>query len=399
VSQDFEQTAWAWVEHVRNGGTTPWLTWARTRSSTAASAGSARTGPHLPGAAELELVRRLGERHADSGGVLDFPALADLVLRHSGPGRGMGQLPLLWPEAAGRARGVGPPPTDPAQVPVDELLRVAVGALAALLVSSPPPPPLPRAPRRWPWSPQLRLAGAPLTTAAVRASLAAAGHAEGGFRPVVLLFAEPFDVHLGQVWSARVQRGAPVRWDTFVTRWAGSDVLPPAADVAAHAAYWAGRVGPDKVHVVVDADDAAAARIAAEVLGLRVGDATGRAVLEHLSPTATDLLRRLNRVLNVRVADDTRPALLRAATTLLRGEPGDPLAVPPRHLGWARERADRTAENLRAGGYAVHGDLTRIGPRQEGGVSHPRRRLVLDLGTDAVLALARSGAGHGREER
>ena len=46
--------AWSWVEHLRSGGTTPWAEWVREPAAPA----DVPRGP-LPGAAQLELVRRL----------------------------------------------------------------------------------------------------------------------------------------------------------------------------------------------------------------------------------------------------------------------------------------------------------------------------------------------------
>ena len=210
--------AWSWVEHLRAGGTTPWADWSRAPSA----AGTVdRPGP-LPGAGQLELVRRLALRYAVSPGSLSpvaFAALADRALRRSGPGRGLPELPLLLP-GADPASAVGAPPADPGRLPVDELVRLGVGLLADLVVEAGPRPPATVHRRRLVARHAFHLAGAPVTTSGVRASLAAAGRLEGGWSPEVVLLAAPLDEHLAQVWSARVQNGAPVRWDAFAGRWA-----------------------------------------------------------------------------------------------------------------------------------------------------------------------------------
>ncbi len=218
----------------------------------------------------------------------------------------------------------------------------------------------------------------------MRSALAAAGHVEGGRRPEVVLLAEPLDVLLAQIWSTRVQHGAPVRWVTFAGRWARRDQLPPSADLATIAAFWAGRVGPGRVHVVAGPD---ARRTTAAILGLRTADPVPPVVPRSLSPAAVDVLRRLNRVLNVRFPDDVRSAHLRHVAGLLPEDPAPALAVPRRHRGWLDDRARRVADDLRAGGYAVHGDLAGLAPRHVG-APHPRRDDVLTLVLDTCLRVA-----------
>jgi hypothetical protein len=386
----FEPTAWSWVEHVRQGGCLPWISWVH--SHPAFSEATPR-GP-LPGAAQLEFVRRLAAR-LDGAGVPEFARLADVVLDSSGPGRGLPQLPLLWPSVA-HSPQVGAPPTDPALVPDDELIRVGVGALADALQRAPRRPNRPgRRPRRMLWSKQFRLAGAPTTVASVRASLAAAGHAEGGVSPEVLLFVPPFDALMAQVWSARVQRGVPIRWGTFTGKWVTRGGLPPAADLPALAAHWRDRVGPDHVHLVAFEADEPARRTAAEILGLRTRDPVAPA-LDTLSAAGVDVVRRVNRLLNVRLPPVQHQALLRRLTPLLTDPAPDAaqprLAVPEPHVDWAQDSARRITSALGGQGYAVHGDLDRIVNRlseaRSGAATHPRRRDVLNLVLDACVSAA-----------
>jgi hypothetical protein len=391
----FDPTAWSWVEHLRAGGSTPWLAWADAEHRRPVDPGAV-----LPGAAQLEVVRRLAERRSRTGAAVDFPGLADLVLQRSVPGRGMGRLPLLWPtdEAGGgdHHHGVGAPPVDPARVPTDELIRVAVGAFAGLLQQGGwPEPPPPRAPRRWPWSRPFRLAGAPVTAAWASAGFRAAGHPEGGWRPHVVLFVPPFDVLLSQVWSARVQRGASVRWRTFLGVWAGRSALPPAADVTAIAARWRERVGAARVHVIAGSgdegwQDLGARRTAEQVLGLRFAEPADPADLRPLPLAGLAVLRRLNRLLSVRAEADQRRVLQRRAASLLGDE--EPtgclgLRVPDRHRPWVADRAQLAIERLRAEGYSVHGDLDQVAPAGTGQV-RPRRPQVLDRALDACLRAA-----------
>jgi hypothetical protein len=378
----FQAAACSWADHLRAGGTTPWLEWLRTTPVDPRPEVADR-GP-VPGAAQLELVRRLALRRPGRAGDPAFSDLADRALRRSGPGRGPARLPLLWPDDA-RPRRVGAPPTDPAEVTADELARVGVGLLAELLASRSVPVVEQRpAPRRHLWGKAFHLAGAPVTTAHVRGSLAASGHVEGGRRPEVVLLAEPFDVLLAQVWSTRVQRGAPVRWVTFAARCARRDQLPPSADLATIAAFWAGRVGRDRVHVVAGPD---ARRTTAQILGLRTAAPAGPVDPRSLSPAAVDVLRRLNQVLNVRFPAEVRSVHLRHVAGLLPEDPAPALDVPHRHRAWLDDRARRVADDLRAGGYAVHGDLAGLAPRHVG-APHPRRTDVLAQVLDTCLRVA-----------
>ncbi len=379
-SPDLPGAAWSWVAHLRGGGTTPWARWVSRPHEPAPG------GAVLPGAAELELVRRLAARSTLAPDA--FAPLADVVLARSGPGRGLPQLPLSWPYDAPPARRTGAPATDPADVPAEELVRVGTGALAELLLRGPAP--VPRGARRRPWTRPFRLLGAPVTAAGARSWLAAGGHVEGGRRPEVVLLAAPFDVLLAQAWSARVQRGAPVRWAGFVDRWSRRDELPPALRLHRHAARWARRVGPEHVHVVVEPDPVAARRTVSELLVLR-GREPDQPPLRDLSLPAIDLLRRLNPVLAVRMPPErARAATREAAAVLAPGAdpPPDPPVLPQRHLDWATAAAARLTDDLRAGGYAVHGDLDGLAVRPRTGTARPRHRDVRDLVLDACLALA-----------
>ena len=385
----------SWVEHLRHGGTTPWAEWLRNPGGPPDVAD--HPGP-LPGAGQLELVRRLAIAYGESPGGLSragFTALADRAMRRSGPGRGLPELPLLLP-GSDPASTVGAPPTDPGTLPADELIRLGVGLLADRLVAAGPVPP-PHTPRRRVLALHaFHLAGAPVTTSGVRASLAAAGRVEGGWSPEVILVAEPLDEHLRQVWSNRVQHGAPVRWETFAGRWARRDALPPSADLPAIASFWAAQVGASRVHVVVSTGLAPTLAAAARVIGVRrVPEPVAGADPAPLTPAATDLVRRLNRVLNVRAGAEARGGLLGRALTLIPDGGGRHLALPPQHRGWAERRAERLADELRDGGYPVHGDLARIAPRHAGAAA-PRRPDVLTLVLATCLRTAElesTGAG------
>ena len=378
---DFVHTAWSWVEHLRNGGTTPWARWTAPASSAACPTG------RLPGAAQLEDVRRLAGRRGAGGG--DFTELADLVLARSGPGRGPGEIPLARQGSAPSPRTLGPPAIDPSDVPVEELVRVCVGVLCDLVTERPPLEPRNR-PRRRPWTKGFHLAGPPVSAASLRASLASAGHVEGGRKPQVIIVSGTLDDMLREAWTARVQNGTNVRWSRFVGKLVEAERLPGPADLPAVAARWAARVGAGRVHVVAAHDNEEVRRTVGKILGVAAPPDTDpeAADLLPLPPPGVDVLRRLGAVLNVRVGQDRRrPVLRQAARHLLGG--GAPLVVPDRYGDWARERSERMAEELWAGGYAVHGDLQRIVSRR---TSESRDSVdkveVLDLALSACLRAA-----------
>jgi hypothetical protein len=352
-------------------------------------------------------VRRLAL--AASADAVVVREVADVVLGRSGPGRGLGQQPLAWPGAAPR---FGAPPVDPAGLPDEELVRVGVGTLTDLLLAAPASPAETTTARRrlLTRTPAFTLAGAPVTTSVVRRDLAAAGHAEGGRSPEVVLLVEPFDATLAEVWSARVQRGAPVRWAGFVRRWASRAELPPSADYPALARLWADRVGVERVHLVVAARapppaaaGADATSAAARVLGLDVRRSASGIVprWKPLAPAAVDVLRRVNAVLTVRVEATRGDRLVRQLAALLSAQEGrgGGLTVPGPFAGWAEARARGLADDLRAGGYPVHGDLDRVVPRPEGLPTRPSHADVLRTVVDACLGQAVANSGPGRRTR
>ncbi|MBA2464500.1 MAG: hypothetical protein H0V42_05935 [Nocardioidaceae bacterium] len=408
-----EQVAWAWVDHLRSGGTTPWRDFRTDHGDDhgadhgvePVSEPGGRQRGRLPGAAQLELARLLVERAADRPGpdADRRGALVERALERSGPGRGLLELPLdLTGDVTGASNArVGPPATDPADVPTEELVRVGVGLLVAELLRTDvaTDPAWGRADadagssqshRRRPFSRRFWVAGAPTTTAGVRAALADAGHLGGGRTPEVVLLALPLERMLGEVWSGRVQRGAPVSWPAFVERWSRRDALPPSADLPALARSWAERVGAGRVHVVADQEPLHAT---AQLLGIRLRPTSRPALPELLAmpSAAVDLLRRVNQVLGVRVPEARQPALRRvvAASSFSRSRMSPDvdearLVVPELHRSWAEAQSARVVEELRRGGYPVHGDLDLIAVRP-GGPQRPRRSEVLDLVLDTVL--------------
>lgn len=347
-------TAHGWVAHLRGGGTTPWLDW--TEPGAAAGAGA------LPGAQQLELLRRL---NLASGGATGA-ALADRVLATPAAGRGKADLPLVGLEAS----TWGPRPVDPASVGAHELLRVASVLLADDLVALGPDP----APTSWarPWRRRFRLVGDPVTVAGLRRNLAARGRPEGGPRPFVVAVGAPLDALLARTWTQRCFETGTKPWEEWLRFWRERDQLPARADLVGSVRRWHAR--RPFVRVVTDL----------EQLPRQVG-------VRHLPQVAVpgadqaELARRVAAVVGLRVPADERPALLRTLQHRMPGSGAAPVAVPEREHDWVAASAARTARAVTRAGYPVVGDLadldpTGATPAADGGIGQ-----VLDLAVRMVV--------------
>jgi len=384
----FDAVAWSWVQHLRRGGTHAWLEWAAAEPAASTGAEPRPGAGRLPGAAQLEVVRRLAAR--PTAATVPFEQLADLVLGRGAPGRGPDDLPLVWP-AGDQPTGFGPPPVDPAGLPAAELVRVLVGVITELLVRTAPRPagrPGGSGPRGNPARADgFPVVGAPAPAAAVRAALAAAGHRPADPPTAAVLLAEPVDRLLAQAWTRRVRRGGIVPWPRYVDRWVRQDRLPAAVDLATVAARWATQVGVDRVHVVVvgpGPDAIAAVRTtAAHVLGLSLAESPGRGPLE---PAQVELVRLVNQVLRGRVAAERHRQLLRRLMPRLAEGPAG-ARLPVRNADWVDTMSARVREELRAGGYPLHGDLDMLRPAPADPSAGPELGL-LPVALDTCLALA-----------
>lgn len=320
--------AWGWVGHLLAGGTTPWSQWHEEGPA---------VGRVVPGAQQLELLRRL-----NGGGRVD-ERLAARVLEASAPGRGRPDLELVGAVVDSR---FGARPVDPAELPEDELLRVAAFLLAEDLVAlGPVPRPADALPR--PWRRRYRLVGDPLVADPVRRALVARGHGpRAGGEVVVVGTAVPR--MLGDAWTARCFERGAAPWEEWVATWRERGQLPPRIDLPRVARTWAGRRGADHVHVVLE--PGALPRL----VGVRrVPQAPPRP-----SADAADLSRRIALVLGLMVTHARRAELLRDG--LLPRLPEEaftgPLpAVPDEHRAWVEHRAARMARQLRRAGYPVPG--------------------------------------------
>ncbi len=353
-------------------------------------------GRLLPGAIQLEVARRLNVHATDREGRDDAAHrdLVDTVLAASAPGRGQPDLQLV---DVHDGSPFGPPPVDPADLPDEELVRMAVGVLADRLLADrlladrvladpargPSTPAPPRALPAAPWRRGWHLAGDPLLADHTRAALHDAGRRPGRRAPIAVLLADDLAGMLADTWTWRVQHRVTPSWRWWVGHWARRDQLPPRLDLTTAAAHWAGRVGRDRVHLVVGAP------LPAALLGAPAGPPAA-----PLSPEAGELVRRVNEVLRLLATPQRHQRLLDdVLVPLLSDERGARPAVPPRWQPWVRGRAERLVEELSAAGYPVHGDLAALLPRAAEGPAAASAARVLDVALRVLLRTRDEKAG------
>jgi hypothetical protein len=329
---DGQARAWGWVVHLRSGGTTPWSAWREPAPP------QQQAGRYLPGAQQLELLRRLNQQRVPA------PGLAGRVLAASAPGRGRPDLGLVG--VLPRTR-FGPQPVDPSELPPDELVRVATALIAEDIVAAGDPP-RPRPTRRF--RRRYRLLGDPELARPFREALIADGRPPGGSGATVVVLGTDPERMLVHAWTARCFGTEGVRpWPEWVAAAARGGTLPPRIDLAEIAHAWADRVGDGRVHVVLD-DPGYGARLA----GLR----HPAPAAADLSADAIELARRTGPVVGTLVPPERRAQLLwHRLRPLLAGFDGATLLVPERHRPWLADRATDLRRRLGRGGYAVHGDL------------------------------------------
>ncbi len=356
-SEAGERRAWGWVAALRDGSTTPWLEF---------TGAGERVDRFLPGAQQLELLRRLNA--AGTPG----PGLVERVLTASAPGRGRVDLELVG--AVDESR-FGPKPVDPATLPDAELIRVATGLIAEDLVAAGAPRPEPLA-RPRPWRRPYRLVGDPWLADPARAELSRRGRPPGGRRPTILVLGTDLGTMLTDAWTTRAfaEGGAP--WADWLSGFATHNRVPPRADLLAFARTWADRVGTDRVQIV----------IGTEQLPALVGVRRPLPAPPSYSADAVDLARRVSAPLGLLVLPDQRARLLRKTLgPRLSGAPGTTLGIPAAHAEWVRGRAARMRDALLRAGYAVHGDPDALIPDAPAGGSTPDDAGVLSLAVRLLL--------------
>lgn len=367
-----ERRAWGWVAGLRSGETTPWSQWAGEADA---------LGPWLPGAQQLELLRRINVESARRGTRTE-PALADRVLAASAVGRGLPDLRLA---GAGPEPRFGPRPVDPAELPGRELLRVATGLIAEDLVRSPRPRQRARWSWRRPWAPSYALAGHPWLVRAFAEDLERRGRPQRPDPRRVLVLGDNLESMVRDAWTARAfdEGGGP--WLSWIGGLARVDRLPPRVELLAPARAWAQQVGAERVTIVLDRDLLPAA--------LRVRRLAGP---PSFGGAAVDLVRRVGMTLGVMVGPEERSVLLREVLgPRLTGTGGPPVGVPDEVRNWLSGRAERMRARLSADGYPVLGDLDRLlGPAPAGtGAGNPPEEDVLALATELLLDPVTEGEG------
>ncbi|MCW2792534.1 MAG: hypothetical protein JWO76_1632 [Nocardioides sp.] len=346
--------AWGWVAHLHEGGATPWRDWT--------SEGEAR-GRMLPGAQQLELLRRLNSAGSPT------PELIERTLTASAPGRGRSDLELL---GAVEPLAFGPPPVDPGDLRDDELLRVAAGLLAEDVVAAGLPPAHPPTFVR-PWRTRYRLQGDPELADPIREQLVARGRPPGGRGSTVLVLGDRLDRMVVDAWTASCFDEGAAAWGTWLGSRARRRALPHRIDLAHVARTWAGRVGHDRVRIVLD--PAAVPRL--------VGVRRPFTLPGDVPADGVELARRIAAMLGLLVPRDLRRALLRhTVRPRLAAQPGPRLAVSPEHTEWLQRRAVRMGEGIRRAGYPVLGDPDRLLPAP---ADHDR---VVEPSDAGALALA-----------
>ena len=344
--------AWAWIAHLRVGGTTPWLAWT--------SADAPDLGRFLPGAQQLELLRRLNRAGRPS------PTLVDRVLNASAPGRGRPDLELVGVD---ETRRFGPPAVDPAGLSDDELLRVATGLLAAHLARVRVDPAPPRRTRRL--RARYELAGDPWLASTYTAELVADGRpAGGGGRSVHVLGADVATM-LAHTWArASFGRGAP-GWADFLATVRARRRLPRRVDLPGVVERFRARPHTGQVGVVLDLG------ALPRLVGVRRLDPVA-----DVPAHATELARQVGAALSLHVLPAEQARLLGSVLRprLERVAGGLP-AVPPEHQDWVEDAAFAIRQRLLRARYPVVGDPDSLLPSP----SEPPAGSVLDLAIELLM--------------
>lgn len=376
-----EDLGWAWVSHLRAGGTTPWVEF----SASSPPLPDDRAGmTWLPGAQQLELLRRLNLSGRPS------PELVTQVLTADLPLRGPLDLDLV---------GVRENGCDPAEVLDRELVRVAVGILARRAVRLGIPSPRAaglsaarsarRTRRLWRLarSRPVRLVGDPVLVGGLRRQLRAPSRRPfartRSRRPVVIVGTSVDRMLLDAWWHRVLQRGAP-GWERWQRGVVARDRLPGSVDLAGIARRWGGRGRHLDLRVALDP---AAVGRAARSRQLRVPPGP--------DPVVAELTRLIGAVLGVEVEPEERTRLLRrrvvpALTRSARNHPTEVGAdgqhgLLPQARDWAADQQVRLLQRLHRSGYPVTGEVRPVAPAQSKEMDGGRPEALLRLAVTALL--------------
>jgi hypothetical protein len=168
-------------------------------------------------------------------------------------------------------------------------------------------------------------------------------------------------------------------------------------DAVAIGERWSAVTGPDRFHVIVvppmQQDPGGVFRLFGEVVGfppdaLQLPETDVNASLGYVE---AEVYRRLNAALGRRLPDlerDYQPAVRRILLhgVLARGA-SDRITLPPEHVAWVREEAQRQRQGILDAGYVVHGAIDRLVPSED--VGRPLPELdEADVARAAVATLA-----------
>ncbi len=390
--------AWGWVEALRSGSTTPWSRWP------ADAAAGAPTARDLPGAQQLELLRRVNEAAAPAA----LPdGLAARILAVGAAGRGTPDLELAGATAS---RPWGPRPIDPEALSEAELVRFVATLLAEDVVTTGrrraalsrrrralprrAAAALPVRVRRHRHRRETghRVLGDPWLVEPIRHELLRRGAPLGRPESSVVVIGTDLATMLIDAYVARAFDDGVAPWHRWLRTGYGDRALPPRIDLAHVARRWRDEVGPH--HLVVVADLARTA----EALPLRPGAVPER---DRPSADAVEVARRVAAPLGLLVPPAERRDLLRGVL-LPRvladnaAHPAPALAVPADRFPRVVRQAEQMRDDLRAAGYPVLGDLQALVP-DDGGpgtADGPDAAGVLRLAIRLLLA----GPGGTREK-
>ena len=319
--------AWAWVEHLRGGGTTPWAAW-DLRFRRPASR-------FLPGRPAARAAAPAQPRRPPVG--RPGRAGADRLRPRPRPTR----------PRAGRRRRLarfGPPAVDPATLPDDELLRVATGLLALDLVAGAPRHP--RSARRAGWRTRYQLAGDPWLAAAHTRALVAYGRPPGGGGRAVHVLGADLPTMLAHTWTAGALGAGVPPWPDFLARVRARRRLPRRIALADVVARFEARPHTGRVEVVLD--PAALPRL----VGVRRLDPVA-----DLPGPATELARQVGVALSLHVLPQRQAELLDSVLRPRLARVAGPLPdVPPEHRDWVEDAAFALRQRLLRARYPVVGD-------------------------------------------
>lgn len=351
-----DPAAWGWTAHLRGGGTTPWGQWSGTAEP---------QGPFLPGAQQLELLRRVNLTGRPT------PVLAEAVLATDPPRRTRPALPLVGGLVVADH---GPRPVDPSDLGDNDLTRLAAVLLAQHLATRPLAEP--RVGWRRPWRIRYHLLGDPEHAAPLRRHLIARGRPPGGYGGQVLVIGTDTGRMLVDLWTAHSFRHGAQPWAGWLAMCVRRGALPTPLDLHLVARREIDRPAPNRVHVVTNP------ALAPRLLGVR----RGPGLPQPMAASAVDLARRVGAALRPIAPPDRRTRLL---TDVLRprlaDEPGLPLVIPSRHRDWVQVEADRLHRQLELDRYPVHGDPALVRPVDRAGVESPDVSVTLALAIRLLL--------------